>query len=94
MGLRAKDFSSTKGFDSVYLNSQEDVDFCLRLLELPNRQTCLSIPSTTLMHSESKAPGRFCHTYWSRGWFTRTHHCQTNPVHTRMTVTMPYTQQF
>jgi lipopolysaccharide biosynthesis protein len=37
--------------------------------KLPNRQTCLGIPTATVIHSESKAPGRFCHTYWSRSLF-------------------------
>jgi len=42
MGLRAKDFATTHGFNAIYINSQEDVDLCLHLMELRNKQTCIS----------------------------------------------------
>jgi len=60
-----------RGFDAGFLNSQEDVDLCLRLLRLPERKVCVSTPATTVVHSESVAPGRFRHTRWSRQRFVQ-----------------------
>ena len=73
MGLRAKDFAIRHGFDSRYLNSQEDIDICLQLRDIPGRQMCLSTSTTTVTHKESVAPARFCHAYWSRLHFRRLH---------------------
>ena len=77
MGVRAKDFSKLHGFDAGYLNSQEDIDICMRLLKLRGRGICMSTATTSVIHNESKAPGRFYHTHWSRHWFTRTFKGQT-----------------
>lgn len=71
VALRAADFASVRGFDAGFLNSQEDVDLCLRLLRLPERKVCVSTPATTVLHSESVAPGRFRHTRWSRKRFVQ-----------------------
>lgn len=73
VGVRAKDFATVRGFDAGFLNSQEDVDLCLRLQELAGREFCMSTPATTVVHSESVAPGRYRHTRWSRHWFTRSY---------------------
>ena len=73
IGLKARDFATVRGVDAGYLNSQEDVDVCLRLLELAWLERCVSTPATTVVHSENKAPGRFRHTRWSRHWFVRAH---------------------
>lgn len=69
LALRAADFAAVQGFDAGYLNSQEDVDLCLRLLQIPDRRVCVSTPATTVWHSASLAPGRFRHTRWSRARF-------------------------
>jgi len=37
LAVRAEDFAAVKGFDAAFINSQEDVDLCLRLLRLPGR---------------------------------------------------------
>ena len=71
MAVRATDFAVVQGFDSGFINSQEDVDLCLRLLQLPGRRCCVSRAVITVMHSGSMAPGRFRHTGWSRLRFVR-----------------------
>lgn len=71
LALRATDFAAVRGFDAGFINSQEDVDLCLRLLQLPDRQRCVSTAATTAVHSESVAPGRFRHTRWSRMRFVQ-----------------------
>ena len=71
LALRAADFAAVRGFDAGFLNSQEDVDLCLRLLQLPDRHICVSTAATTAIHSESVAPGRFRHTRWSRTRFVQ-----------------------
>ena len=72
--LRYQDFAALRGFDACFINSQEDIDLCLRLIRLPKRLTCLSTPAAIVLHSESRAPGRFTHTQWSRPQFLRRHH--------------------
>lgn len=71
LALRAGDFAAVRGFDASFINGQEDVDLCLRLLELPDRQVCVSTTATSIVHSESVAPGRFRHTRWSRMCFVQ-----------------------
>jgi len=66
LALRAADFAAVRGFDAGFINSQEDVDLCLRLLQLPDLRRCVGTAVTTAVHSESVAPGRFRHTAWSR----------------------------
>lgn len=68
---RALDFASVRGCDAGFINSQEDVDLCLRLLQLPRRKACMSVMAASVFHSESVAPGRFRHTRWSRLQFVR-----------------------
>ena len=71
LALRAADFAAVRGLDAGFINSQEDVDLCLRLLQLPEQQRCVSTAATTAIHSESVAPGRFRHTRWSRMRFVQ-----------------------
>ena len=78
LALRAADLAAVRGFDAGFLNSQEDVDLCLRLLQLPDRHICVSTAATTAKHSESVAPGRFRHTHWSRMRFVQRWHGQIN----------------
>jgi len=66
LAVRAADFAAVQGFDAGFLNSQEDVDLCLRLLRLAGRDCCVCTPATTVVHGESVAPGRFRHKRWSR----------------------------
>jgi GT2 family glycosyltransferase len=71
LAMRSADFAAVEGLDARFINSQEDVDLCLRLLQLPERQFCMSTDGATLVHSESLAPGRFRHTQWSRMRFNQ-----------------------
>lgn len=71
LAVRASDFAKARGLDCRYLNSQEDIDLCLRLLQQPGRKYCLSTPSSTVLHAGSRAPGRFGHSIWSRHQFVR-----------------------
>jgi GT2 family glycosyltransferase len=71
LAVRANDFAKVRGLDCRYLNSQEDIDLCLRLLQLPDRLYCLSTGSSKVVHCAGRAPGRFGHSGWSRHQFVR-----------------------
>jgi GT2 family glycosyltransferase len=57
MALRASDFIKLRGFDPVFVNGSEDVDFCMRMEALLHR-SCLYVPTAELIHHEGKSPGR------------------------------------
>jgi GT2 family glycosyltransferase len=71
LAMRAQDFASVRGLDCCYINSQEDIDLCLRLLQIQGRRYCLSSDSSEVVHSEGRAPGRYGHSTWSRHQFVR-----------------------
>lgn len=71
LAMRAGDFARIDGLDCRYINSQEDIDLCLRLLELPERRYCLSCPDSEVIHGEGRSPGRYSHSAWSRHQFVR-----------------------
>lgn len=71
LAMRAKDFARVRGLDCRYINSQEDIDLCLRLVRLPGRRYCLSCPDSVVVHGEGRAPGRYNHSIWSRNQFVR-----------------------
>jgi GT2 family glycosyltransferase len=71
LAMRARDFARIDGLDCRYINSQEDIDLCLRLLELPERRYCLSCPDSEVIHGEGRSPGRYSHSAWSRHQFVR-----------------------
>ena len=71
LAMRAGDFASIDGLDCRYINSQEDIDLCLRLLQLPERRYCLSCPDSEVIHGEGRSPGRYNHSAWSRHQFVR-----------------------
>ena len=58
MAIRAKDFAGANGFDCSFINGQEDVDLCLRIRTKPD-QYCLVNHQCTVVHFESKTPGRW-----------------------------------
>jgi GT2 family glycosyltransferase/glycosyltransferase involved in cell wall biosynthesis len=66
LALRAVDVAAVHGFNASFLNSQEDVDLCQRLLALPERRVFLSAASITIEHREGVSPGRYNHVGWSR----------------------------
>jgi GT2 family glycosyltransferase len=71
LAVRAQDFATVQGLDCRYINSQEDVDLCLRLLQIEGRRYCLSCHESEVVHSEGRAPGRYGHSAWSRHQFVR-----------------------
>jgi GT2 family glycosyltransferase len=71
LALRAHDYAAVGGLDCRYINSQEDIDLCLRLLKIAGRRYCLSCPNIEVVHAEARSPGRFSHSLWSRHQFVR-----------------------
>lgn len=57
MAIRAELFAQMKGFDAIYINGQEDIDLCLRLKEKTQQQAAY-VPTSQVIHYESKTPGR------------------------------------
>ncbi len=57
MAVHAADFVRLGGFDPIYRNGQEDVDFCLRLQENTGKTGWYAADSS-IIHHESKTPGR------------------------------------
>ena len=57
MAIRAGDFAALHGFDPMFINGQEDNDFCLRLGAATGR-TCLVEPASVVIHREGSTPGR------------------------------------
>ncbi len=60
LALRPEDVVAVRGFDTDYRNGFEDVDLCLRLLELRPGGFRLA-PTALVTHLESKTLGRFAH---------------------------------
>lgn len=58
MLLRSADFARLRGFDPIYANGFEDVDFCLRARESSGAMFEVEHRSQ-VVHEESKSPGRF-----------------------------------
>ena len=57
--FRAADLIRWHGFDPVYANGLEDVDLCLRALSTsPAGSAFLVVPSSVVVHHESRTPGR------------------------------------
>ena len=57
MALRATDWAKLRGFNPLFLNGCEDVDLCLRMKRVLQRET-LYVPKSLLLHHEGKSPGR------------------------------------
>jgi len=55
--MRAKDFIDLKGFDPIYMNGCEDLDFCFRLRKDLNKQIFYN-PASAIYHLEGKTEGR------------------------------------
>ena len=71
MAVRAKDFAQLRGFDSVYVNGQEDIDLCLRLNQLHKKNSGWVATKSIVIHHESKTPNRFMHVAHNRSTFVR-----------------------
>lgn len=71
MALRAADFADMQGFDPIYINGQEDIDLCLRLNQRAPKSCGWVATDSTVIHHESKTPGRFHHLTHNRRSFVR-----------------------
>lgn len=60
MAMRSELFAQIQGFDPIYINGQEDIDLCLRLKQ-KTRQQAAYVPTSQVIHHESKTPGRGKH---------------------------------
>jgi O-antigen biosynthesis protein len=68
LAVRAADVLELKGFDPLYTNGWEDIDFCLRLAQL--RAGRFVVPTASVVtHHESKTPGRGKHLAQNRRTF-------------------------
>ncbi len=56
MAVSSADFIQLKGFDPLFVNGQEDVDFCLRLAE--RGKSCWYESDSVVVHHESRTPSR------------------------------------
>ncbi|WIE80447.1 glycosyltransferase [Curtobacterium sp. MCSS17_016] len=57
--FRAADLIRWQGFDPVFANGLEDVDLCLRALaSSPDGSAFVVVPSSVVVHHESRSPGR------------------------------------
>jgi len=59
MAVRRTVFECLDGFDTAFVNGNEDVDFCLRAAAAGWRTA--HVPEAVLVHHESQSPGRFDH---------------------------------
>jgi glycosyltransferase involved in cell wall biosynthesis len=53
LGVLAEDFARLDGFDTHFINGQEDIDFCLRLTEATGKGGRV-VPQSTIIHLEGK----------------------------------------
>lgn len=56
IAVRSEDFAKAKGFDPSFVNGQEDIDLCLRLIA--EGGACYCTADSVVYHDESKTPGR------------------------------------
>lgn len=56
MAIRAVDFANAEGFDTTFINGQEDIDLCLRIGE--GEAVFAYVPDAVVLHHEGKTPGR------------------------------------
>lgn len=70
VAMRAADVIALRGFDTAYINGWEDVDLCLRAIELWGGHFQVT-SSSVVVHHESKTPGRGKHIAANRLLFTQ-----------------------
>lgn len=58
LAIRSSDFAKLRGFDVGFVNGQEDVDICLRLLQGGGRKYNYVTSNSRVYHDEGKTPGR------------------------------------
>jgi GT2 family glycosyltransferase len=55
--VRSQDFYKIKGFDPIYLNGMEDIDFCLRMRKILGKKILYN-PGSTVYHLKGQTAGR------------------------------------
>ncbi|WP_158297110.1 glycosyltransferase family protein [Zhihengliuella sp. ISTPL4] len=70
MAVHRADYLEVGGFDAEYVNGMEDVDLCLRLKAYTARPLRV-VPTSTVLHLESKTAGRFAHVLPNRRRFSQ-----------------------
>lgn len=71
LAIRSKDFAVLHGFDVNFVNGQEDVDLCLRLLETGRYTSNYVEVGAKVYHDESRTPGRGKRVAFNREVFVR-----------------------
>lgn len=67
--IRSEDFTALEGFDTWYINGQEDMDLCLRIHKLHPTKLLWYEASSTVYHHTSKTNGRKNHINQNREIF-------------------------
>ena len=81
-GVSKRDFQALSGFDQVYLNGYEDIDFCLRMTRRFGK-LCIVDASCRLVHLEGRTEGRRHHESANATRFYWQHHARCRDlVHT------------
>lgn len=70
MAVARADYLRVGGFDAEYVNGMEDIDLCLRLKAESGRPLRV-VPTSTVLHLESKTEGRFAHVLPNRRRFSQ-----------------------
>lgn len=58
LAVRSLDYARLKGFDPLFVNGQEDIDFCLRLTRGNKKHTCYCTSESKVYHDEGRTQGR------------------------------------
>jgi GT2 family glycosyltransferase len=70
LAIKAEDFTALQGFDTSFINGQEDTDLCMRLkVKSDVEKPCYVATSSIVYHDESKTPGRGKNVYANRTHF-------------------------
>lgn len=69
LAINADDFNQLKGFDTAFINGQEDIDLCLRLNQHHGKISCWLEATSQVIHHESKSQNRFKHVDQNRRFF-------------------------
>lgn len=67
LSIRKSLFQRVGGFDERYINGLEDIDLCLQIGQLNYK--CMYLPSSELIHFESRSPGRQDSMVHNRAYF-------------------------
>ena len=78
LAMKAKDFVALKGFDTWYINGQEDMDLCIRMRQAFPSQILWYEAKSSVYHYTSKTTGRKLHIDQNRAIFKAKWHHQSS----------------